>query len=94
MTSRHAAISALLTAFVIIGSALGANAQDKGTQAKKADNVCSTPPFSTPNPVAGVVTITLDWKELHDCLTSEPAKGLGNRISTLKGAFNPEKAVA
>ncbi len=29
-----------------------------------------------------MVTITLDWKELHDCLTSEPAKGLGNRIST------------
>ena len=71
MICRHVATSALLSVFVILGSTVNAHAQ-------KADDVCSTPPFTTPKPTAGVVTITLDWKALHECIAAK--KGIGNRI--------------
>jgi hypothetical protein len=54
----------------------------------RAEEQCSTPPFSA-DKLGAVVTITVDWKKLRDCTVNEKGKGLGARIGRRINEDNP-----
>ena len=53
-----------------------------------AEDLCSTPPFSS-TAAGAVVTITVDWQKLVDCTTNEKDKDLGGRIGRRVNEDNP-----
>ena len=67
---RDHVVRGLLTSALVVVASLTAQAQD----------VCSTPPYST-SQSGRVVTIQIDWKNLANCVNNEKGKGLGDRLA-------------